>query len=266
MNAQRIVSALTVALGVFLLQPIESFATNTPGADCVGHQACQTNSNNTTLQQQQQQAQGQTQASHSQSHGGDANVSSYIAPHTSLATGGYVYNNRTLSITPVQAIAPAVVAPSAFVAAVVDPTCGPRQVIQTQDVHGTIIGVFSDTQVKLGEDMWLEPAEVPYRTVEVMPGLKQLIGHKVRETTAVVTTSASGAFAFGANGNGGAGGSIGGASGGAMQRMVTTIRLQECVYGTIDERPKAITPPAPKKRPVARSKASQEHPARKPNC
>lgn len=32
MNAQRIVSTLTVALGAFLLQPIESFATNTPGA------------------------------------------------------------------------------------------------------------------------------------------------------------------------------------------------------------------------------------------
>lgn len=266
MNAQRIVSALTVALGAFLLQPIESFATNTPGADCVGHQACQTNSNNTTLRQQQQQAQGQgqSQASHSQSHGGDANVSSYIAPHTSLATGGYVYNNRTLSITPVQAIAPAVVAPSAFVATVVDPMCGPRQRIATQDVHGVIIGVFSDTAVKLGEDMWLEPADEPYRMIEVMSGLKQLIGHKVRETTSVITTSASGAFAFGANGSHGAGGSIGGASGGAMQRMVTTIRLQECVYGTIDERPKAITPPAPKKRPVTRSKASQAH--RKPNC
>ena len=227
-------------------------ATNTPAADCVGHQACQTNSGNTSLTggNQHQQQQQYANAAGGNAAGGDANVSSYIAPTTSLSTGGYVYNNRTLSIRPVQAIAPAAVAPSAFVSRMVDPSCGPRQVVVAEDVRGKIIGVFSDSSVTIGEDHYLRPAELPYRSVEVIPGLRQLIGHRVHETTAVVTTSASGAFAFGANGGSGAGGSIGGASGGALQRMVTTIRLQECVAYEITDTPK----PAPVKRHPAKRK------------
>lgn len=233
-------------------------ATNTPAADCVGVNACKTNSDNRTThntpaatasggsQWQQQHA----NAAGGNAAGGDANVSSYIAPNTSLSTGGYVYNNRTLSIRPVQAVAPAAVAPSAFVSRMVDPTCGPRQVVIAEDVRGKIIGVFSDSSVTIGEDHYLRPAELPYRSVEVIPGLRQLIGHRVHETTAVVTTSASGAFAFGANGGSGAGGSIGGASGGALQRMVTTIRLQECVAYEITDAPK----PAPVKRHPAKRK------------
>ena len=227
-------------------------ATNTPAADCVGHQACQTNSGNTSLtggNQHQQQRQHAT-AVGGNAAGGDANVSSYIAPTTSLSTGGYVYNNRTLSIRPVQAVTPAAVAPSAFVSRMVDPSCGPRQVVVAEDVQGRVIGVFRDTMQTIGEDHYLRPAELPYRTVEVMPGLRQLIGHRVHETTAVVTTSASGAFAFGANGSSGSGGSIGGASAGAFQRMVTTIRLQECVAYELTDSPK----PAPAKHCPAKRK------------
>lgn len=230
-------------------------ATNAPAADCVGHQACQTNSGNTSLTggNQHQQQQQQQYAAGGNAAGGDANVSSYIAPHTSLATGGYVYNNRTLSIRPVQAVAPAAVAPSAFVSRMVDPSCGPRQVVVAEDVHGRVIGVFRDTMQTIGEDHYLRPSELPYRTVEIMPGLRQLIGHRVHETTAVVTTSASGAFAFGANGSSGAGGSIGGASAGAFQRMVTTIRLQECVAYELTDAPK---PTPAKRRPAKRKPCS----------
>lgn len=238
-------------------------ATNTPAADCVGVNACKTNSDNRTThntptatasggsQWQQQHA----NATGGNAAGGDANVSSYIAPSTSLSTGGYVYNNRTLSIRPVQAVAPAATAPSAFVSRMVDPTCGPRQVVVAEDVRGKIIGVFSDSSVTIGEDHYLRPAELPYRSVEVIPGLRQLIGHRVHETTAVVTTSASGAFAFGANGGSGAGGSIGGASGGALQRMVTTIRLQECVAYEVTAAPAQAPAPA-KRRPAKRKPCS----------
>ena len=152
-----------------------------------------------------------------------------------------------------QAVTPAAVAPSAFVSRMVDPSCGPRQVVVAEDVQGRVIGVFRDTMQTIGEDHYLRPAELPYRTVEVMPGLRQLIGHRVHETTAVVTTSASGAFAFGANGSSGSGGSIGGASAGAFQRMVTTIRLQECVAYELTDSPK----PAPiKHRPAKRKPCS----------
>lgn len=256
---QRIVPALTATLGLFLLTP-DAFATNTPNGDCVGVNACKTNSDNVNPQAhasggsatanggQQQQQQGQT------ANGGQGVGTVSVAPQTSLSTGGYVYNNHTLSIRPVQAVAPTAVAPSAFVSRMVDPSCGPRQVVVAEDVRGKIIGVFSDSSVTIGEDHYLRPAELPYRTVEIMPGLRQLIGHRVHETTAVVTTSASGAFAFGANGGSGAGGSIGGASGGALQRMVTTIRLQECVAYEITAAPAPAPAPVkrkPKRRPCS---------------
>lgn len=76
--------------------------------------------------------------------------------------------------------------------------------------------------------MHLIPDNEPYRRVQATPDIVLLMGHRIVETTSVVTTSTSGAFAFGVNGSSGAGGSIGGNSGGALQRMVTTIRLHEC--------------------------------------
>lgn len=219
-----------------------ALATNTPGADCVGVNACKTNSDNRTTntsnapvasvngvnpeahaQQQQGQQQGQTAT-------GGSVGSINLAPHTSLTTGGYSYNNRSLSINPVTVPAAAMVAPSAEISRVADPYCGPRQKVMSTDVNGRVIGLVWDSNVPLGENQWLAPdLDMPYRRVQVAPGLTQLIGHKVHETTTVLTVSTSGALAFGANGSSGAGGSIGGSHGGALQRMVTTIRLQECV-------------------------------------
>lgn len=249
-----------IALSLLALSGV-AHATNTPGADCVGVNACKTNSDNVTANggsatanggsQWQQQQQNQN-ASATGGNVGGVNV----APQTSLSTGGYVYNNRSLSIRPVQAIAPAVAAPSAFVSRMVDATCGPRQVVVAEDVHGRVIGVFKDTQQVIGEDHYLKPAELAYRRVEVTPGLIQLIGHRVHETTAVVTTSTSGALAFGANGSSFGGGSIGAASGGALQRMVTTIRLQECVAYELTPAPQPVAKPkpAPVKRKAVRRK------------
>ncbi len=244
-----------------------ALATNTPGADCVGVNACKTNSDNRTTnttnapvasvngvspeahaQQQQGQQQGQTAT-------GGSVGGIQLAPHTSLATGGYSYNNKSLSINPVTVPAAAMVAPSADISRVADPYCGPRQRVMSTDVHGRVIGLVWDSSVELGQNQWLAPdLDEPYRRVEVMPGLTQLIGHKMHETTTVLTVSTSGALAFGANGSSGAGGSVGSSRGGALQRMVTTIRLQECVAYEIvpkqQELPKVK--PIPKKRPVAR--------------
>ena len=232
----KTISALSLAL---IAAPV--LATNTPGADCVGVNACKTNSDNRTTNTtnapvasvngvspeahaQQQQGQGQTAT-------GGSVSGIQLAPHTSLATGGYSYNNKSLSINPVTVPAAAMVAPSAEISRVADPYCGPRQKVMSTDVHGRVIGLFVDSNVPLGENQWLAPNfEEPYRRVEVIPGqLTQLIGHKMHETTTVLTVSTSGALAFGANGSSGAGGSVGGSRGGALQRMVTTIRLQECV-------------------------------------
>lgn len=243
-----------------------ALATNTPGADCVGVNACKTNSDNRTTntsnapvasvngvnpeahaQQQQGQQQGQTAT-------GGSVGSFAVTSQTSLTTGGYSYNGKSLNINPVTVPAAAMVAPSAEISRVADPYCGPRQRVMSHDVQGRVIGLVWDSNVPLGENQWLAPdLDQPYRRVEVMPGLTQLIGHKMHETTTVVTVSTSGALAFGANGSSGVGGSVGGSRGGALQRMVTTIRLQECVAYEIvpkaQELPKVK--PQPKRKPVA---------------
>lgn len=251
-----------------------ALATNTPGADCVGVNACKTNSDNKTTnttnapvasvngvnpeahaQQQQQQGQGQTAT-------GGSVGSLATTSQASLTTGGYSYNGKSLNINPVTVPAAAMVAPSAEISRVADPYCGPRQRVMSHDVQGRVIGLVWDSNVPLGENQWLAPNfEEPYRRVEVMPGLTQLIGHKMHETTTVLTVSTSGALAFGANGSSGAGGSIGGSRGGALQRMVTTIRLQECVAYEIvpkqAELPKVK--PQPKRKPAPKA-------APKPQC
>lgn len=257
-----------LALSLALIA-VPALATNTPGADCVGVNACKTNSDNRTTnttnapvasvngvspeahaQQQQGQQQGQTAT-------GGSVGGIQLAPHTSLATGGYSYNGKSLNINPVTVHAAAMVAPSAEISRVADPYCGPRQRVMSHDVQGRVIGLVWDSNVPLGENQWLAPNfEEPYRRVEVMPGLTQLIGHKMHETTTVLTVSTSGALAFGANGSSGVGGSIGGSRGGALQRMVTTIRLQECVAYEIvpkqAELPKVR--PQPKRKPAPRAK------------
>lgn len=242
-----------------------ALATNTPGADCVGVNACKTNSDNRTTnttnapvasvngvspeahaQQQQGQQQGQTAT------GGS--VGSFASTtQASLTTGGYSYNGKSLNINPITVPAAAMVAPSAEISRVADPYCGPRQRVMSHDVQGRVIGILWDSEVTLGQNQWLAPNfEEPYRRVEVMPGLTQLIGHKMHETTTVLTVSTSGALAFGANGSSGVGGSVGGSRGGALQRMVTTIRLQECVAYEIVPKQAEL----PKVKPQPRKKAA----------
>lgn len=255
-----------IALSLALISGA-AYATNTPGADCVGVNACKTNSDNKTTntvnqptasvngvtsdaRSQQQQGQGQNQTAQGGSVGSFSTQSA-----TAVTTGGYTYNNKSLSINPVTVPAAAMVAPSAEISRVADPYCGPRQKVMSTDVNGRVIGLIWDRDVELGQNQWLAPDfDMPYRRVQVVPGLTQLIGHKVHETTTVLTVSTSGALAFGANGSSGAGGSVGGSRSGALQRMVTTIRVQECVAYEIvpkqAELPKVR--PQPKKKPVAK--------------
>lgn len=250
-----------------------ALATNTPGADCVGVNACKTNSDNRTTntsnapvasvngvnpEAHAQQGQGQQQG---QTATGGSVGGIQLAPHTSLTTGGYTYNNRPLNINPVTVPAAAMVAPSTEISRVTDPYCGPRQKVMSMDVNGRVIGLIRDRDVELGQNQWLAPAEESYRRVEIIPGqLTQLIGHKVHETTTVLTVSTSGALAFGANGPSGAGGSLGSSRGGALQRMVTTIRVQECVAYEIVPKDQEL----PKVKPQPKRKPAK--PAPKPQC
>lgn len=250
-----IIDSVVIALGAFLLIP-DAFATNTSGADCVGQGACQTNphynTNNITapgVTNRVQQDQHQSANTVSDSH---ANMSNGVGLNVNAGNTG-----RALTVIPVQVDAVPIITPSANVSRMVQSACGPRMRVLSHVVQATNNRTFSSETAANGVDQEVLPDAQPYRKVELVPGVFQILGHRMVETTAVVTNSTNGGFAFGGNGNGGAGGSIGVQGGGALQRMVTTIRLQECVVATFDERPKVVTPPKHRKRPVARSDASQ---------
>lgn len=223
-------------------------ATNTPGADCVGVNACKTNSDNRTTHNtptangghQWQQQHQNASASSGGNHIAPQTSVSYSAPNQSqqsINVGNGSSSYRYINVRPVTASAVPVVAPSANITSIVSQECGPRQRIVARNINGRIINIMKDTEAVIGEDMHLIPDDEPYRRVQVTPDIVLLMGHRIVETTSVVTTSTSGAFAFGANGSSGAGGSIGGNSGGALQRMVTTIRLHECQAFEFDTRP-----------------------------
>lgn len=244
-----------IALAISLISGT-AFATNTPGADCVGQHACRgaVTDNHVTHNpvangghQQQQQAQRAAAgaaagaASHSQSQAG-------VTANTNTNTNNIDQSSsRSFTIIPVQASAPAVITPAAQVSRLVDGSCGPRQKVISERLQGVNNRTFTAERVDLGVDQQLVPDYAdPYRRVEIAPGIVQLLGHRIIETSTVITVSSSHGFGFGGNGSSGQGGSIGINGGGAMQRLVNTIRLQECVVGTIQEMP-AKAPSSPVK-------------------
>ena len=153
--------------------------------------------------------------------------------------GGNVNNNtnsRYLSVRPVSVQATPIITPSANVSRYAGGECGPRMKILRKAVHGLNNRPMSVQEFEAGEDQTLYPDEVPYKRVTVIEGLDHIIGHRVIETTAVQTVSTGGGFGFGLNFNQGAGGSAGVQSAGGVQRMVTTIRLVDCILMEVDTR------------------------------
>lgn len=226
---------------------MSAYATNTPGADCVGTHACRgavTENHNPTAtaggghaeqRQQQDQSVANNVAATGNGFGGSASIHNMGAPNNA---NSYQYSaNRYWSVRPVNVQATPIVTPAANVVTTVGAECGPRVLVNGKRVYGINNRPLSTQTVDVGVDERISPdREEPYRKVELVPGVFQLIGHRVSETSAVVTTSSGGGLGFAANGNGGAGGSIGGQTSGAMQRLVTTVRLHECVAFEVDSR------------------------------
>lgn len=153
--------------------------------------------------------------------------------------GGNVNNNtnsRYLSVRPVTVQATPIITPSATVSRYAGGECGPRMKILRKTVRGLNNRPMTVREFEAGEDQTLYPDEVPYKRVTVVEGLDHILGHRVVETTAVQTVSTGGGFGFGLNFNQGAGGSAGAQSSGGVQRMVTTIRLIDCVLMEVDTR------------------------------
>lgn len=152
-------------------------------------------------------------------------------------------STRSWSVVPVQPITPVVATPSATVSRHAGGECGPRMYIVRRDVRGINNRVMSSEEFEAGTDEYVLPdMEQPYRKVQLSPTVYQLVGHRVAETSAVVSVSTGYAWGVGGNGNSGGGGSLGMGSTGSLQRVITTIRLHECVAATIDETPKPQPP------------------------
>ena len=172
-------------------------------------------------QEQQHQGQGQTAA------GGAASVTNA---------------SRNWSVRPVQPIVPPSITPSATVSRYADTECQPRMKIVRRSVNGLNNRPMGAQEFEAGTDMYVvSDEEMPYKRVELAPGLVRFFGHRMTETTAVTTVSTGWGFGIGGNGSNGAGGSVGAGASGGLQRLITTIRLMDCVAYELDTR----TPPKP---------------------
>lgn len=234
-----------------------AFAANANAHGCSGPGACQTIGHNpqggtatSTAaggDQWQTQRQESAQSNRQQIDGG--NSTNTLSPTTAAnISDNRTYSSRYIDLVPVRTAQPVVVTPAAEVSRYAG-QCGPRMQIKARDVQGRFFGAFTDSTFNAGEDHVLLAAHEPYRIIEVMPGFKQAIGHRPIETTAVVTVSSSRSIGL-AGGNGSGGGSATSGGGGAVQRLVTTVRLEECVAFELRDKPPAPAPKPIKRRPV----------------
>lgn len=249
-----------------------AFATSTPYGDCVGQNACMTTNNHPVANGGNatggnatggnatggNQHQWQESSSNASAAGGYANGGAGGYANGGAGYGGYVQSSvapnfatsnssstNVRYIQQVQPVQPVIVTPAADVSRFAS-ECGPRMQVMRRDVQGRYYGALTTDTFIAGEDMSLVPADEPYRRFEIAPGIVQLIGHRVVETSAVTNVSGGRSIGIGvATSNHSGSGSSGGA--GAMQRLVTTIRLNECVAATIDRRP--LIAPKPVVRP-----------------
>lgn len=207
---------VAIAVGVMLLGTQGAFAHG-----CEGDFACAQNPQHQWQQEQQQQTQGQAAT------GGAASVTNA---------------SRSWSVRPVQPVVPPAITPSATVSRYADTECQPRMKIVRRSVNGLNNRPMGAQEFEAGTDMYVvSDEEMPYKRVELAPGLVRFFGHRMTETTAVTTVSTGWGFGIGGNGSNGAGGSIGAGASGGLQRLITTIRLMDCVAYELDTR----TPPKP---------------------
>lgn len=237
MKKRYLVALVAVAIGSLAYHKVSV------AHGCSGPGSCTqetTNNHNNPYQRQGQDQQQRTMQDQYSTAGSNATTNN---------------NSRYLSVRPVHVDQPHIVVPSAAVNRSVSGQCGPRMKI----VHRTIKGLnnrpLTVAEFDAGTEQYTIPDEVPYRRIELTPSLYQLIGHRVNTTTAVVTVSTGGGLGFGFNTNAGGGGSAGVTAGSGIQRLVTTINLEECLAYEIDNRPiSKAPPPAPVAKPKPRPK------------
>jgi hypothetical protein len=108
--------------------------------------------------------------------------------------------------------------------------CGVMHKVKREVINGKYFNLIAaPTDVNLGYTDTLIPSDVPFKTYSV--GKKSyLIGHEVIMTTTPISISGARQFGLGGNNDNGGGGSGSIGSSGAMNQVVTTIQLRECVF------------------------------------
>ena len=212
--------------------------------------------------QGQQQGQGQAQRASSSANGAGAGAGSgsgIVTIQGAQAGSGDRYQSVVLPDVP-PAMAPTMVGGAISTTAT---ACGPAQRVVAEPIYGRERGMFTSTEVFLGNTEKTEPYMdergdiAPYMLIK-----GQYFGHQVIYATGMPGVSSGTSIGLGGFGNSG-GGNIGGGQAGGMQRMVTTIQLRLCQIETPAKQvqvpvaaiaPAAYVPPpqpaaVPKKKP-----------------
>lgn len=108
--------------------------------------------------------------------------------------------------------------------------CGVMHKVKREVVNGKYFNLIAaPSDVNLGYTDTLLPADAPFKTYTA--GNKSyLIGHEVIMTTTPISIAGARQFGLGGNGSNGGGGSGSIGSSGAMNQVVTTIQLRECIF------------------------------------
>lgn len=213
-----------------------AFSAQASAHGCSGSGACQTINH-----KPESHAQGGASTANGQNEQGQQQRQESASNSSNSSSIDTSNRSRYLNVRPVVVPSTPIVTPAANVSRYASSDCGPRMKIVHRDVHGLNNRMTRAEAIDAGFDQYVVPdVDQPYRKIQIMPDVFQLIGHRMIETTAVPNISTSGGFGIGGNVNAGGGASFGMQSGGALQRVVTTIRLQECVAYEVDTRP--LTP------------------------
>jgi hypothetical protein len=136
------------------------------------------------------------------------------------------YTSQALFLPTIQNAAPALTASAQLIAERSD--CGPRVEKRSERVYGTYVGVIKKSQIDLGLDDDLLPADEPYRYWTDHQGVQHVFGHQLITFASVNGVAASRSLGLGGGKTGGDWGQAGASSGSSVQRTVLRVQVREC--------------------------------------
>jgi hypothetical protein len=173
---------------------------------------------------------GNTGPVSSSSTGGTSGVAANGAGNSTDITTNTVYKHIEVPVL-FNPLPPSSIAGSGFVTHVF--ACGPLLRVDQSAVIGTYVGILSNTEINLGQDMGLAPVldangrPVRYEEETYPDGVTRRFGSQAFITTALVQVSGARTISLGwASSSGGGNGGAGSSS--AMSRIVTKVIIAPC--------------------------------------